>query len=356
VGASKVLTPAAAACIPKKLVANIAGPWQNFSVYRGWPTAFAVDVSDDCGNQENASGVVLSFSNGDAPMAMTNLGGGRWSATWAAENVSDNMSITATATSLDGQLTGAAVLAGAVLVNPKPVPTISTGGVVNAASFGPADPLAPGSFVSIFGTALADKVDGAKAVPLPLSLAGASVQIGGKDAPVYYVNEGQINAIVPYGLQVDRPQSVVVKHGSELSFQRLVSLTAAAPGIFAYGDHQGIIVGYKKDGSSALIDASHPVSAQDVIVAYCTGLGEVDQPIVTGSATPLGPLVNAVNTVTMTIGGVPANVGFAGLTPGSAALYQVNATVPAGIAAGDRVPVILKQAGQTSVPVYISVR
>jgi len=51
-----------------------------------------------------------------------------------------------------------------------------------------------------------------------------------------------------------------------------------------------------------------------------------------------------------------AQVAFSGLTPGFAGLYQVNAVVPSGIAAGDTVPVVLSVAGQTSPAVTMAVR
>jgi uncharacterized protein (TIGR03437 family) len=45
------------------------------------------------------------------------------------------------------------------------------------------------------------------------------------------------------------------------------------------------------------------------------------------------------------------------LAPGFAVgLYQVNVVVPAGVAAGDSVPVVVSVAGQSSPPVTISVR
>jgi uncharacterized protein (TIGR03437 family) len=41
------------------------------------------------------------------------------------------------------------------------------------------------------------------------------------------------------------------------------------------------------------------------------------------------------------IGGVPASVLFAGLAPGFVGLYQVNIQVPAGVAAGNSIPLVL---------------
>jgi uncharacterized protein (TIGR03437 family) len=58
----------------------------------------------------------------------------------------------------------------------------------------------------------------------------------------------------------------------------------------------------------------------------------------------------------VTIGGVPANVSFSGLAPGYVGLYQVNAQVPAGLAANDAVPVVLQMGGTTSNAAAIAVQ
>ena len=58
----------------------------------------------------------------------------------------------------------------------------------------------------------------------------------------------------------------------------------------------------------------------------------------------------------MTIGGVPASVSFSGLAPGFVGLYQVNAQVPAGLAAGDAVPVVMQMGGNTSNAALIAVQ
>ena len=60
--------------------------------------------------------------------------------------------------------------------------------------------------------------------------------------------------------------------------------------------------------------------------------------------------------VTVTIGGQPATVQFAGLSPGFAGLYQINAVVPAGVTPGNAVAVVLQTAGQVSPPVTMAVR
>ena len=68
----------------------------------------------------------------------------------------------------------------------------------------------------------------------------------------------------------------------------------------------------------------------------------------------MGPPKAEATGLTVTIAGLNATVNFAGLTPGFPDLHQINAVVPAGIAASSSVPVVLSVAGQTSPPVTIA--
>ena len=52
----------------------------------------------------------------------------------------------------------------------------------------------------------------------------------------------------------------------------------------------------------------------------------------------------------------PAQVLFAGLTPGFSGLYQINVVVPAGVSAGSSVPVLVTAAGVSSTAVTIAIQ
>ena len=84
-------------------------------------------------------------------------------------------------------------------------------------------------------------------------------------------------------------------------------------------------------------------------------IGTVTPNVADGAPSPL-PAATAVNPVTVTIGGVPASVAFAGLCPGFAGLYQVNAVVPQGVTTGSAVPVTMSVAGQTSNTVTMAIQ
>src|SRR6266568_1106445 len=81
-------------------------------------------------------------------------------------------------------------------------PVINPQGVVNAASQAP-DPdlgmvVAHGEIATILGQNLAPSEASATETPLPTSLAGTSVTVGGILAPLFYVSPGRIEFQVPW--------------------------------------------------------------------------------------------------------------------------------------------------------------
>lgn len=213
---------------------------------------------------------------------------------------------------------------------------------------------APGGIISIFGTSLADSQSLASSLPLDTHMAGTSVTIDGRPMPLLFVSDGQVNAVIPYGIAANTQHQVQVQRGNTVSVPETVSVAAAQPAVFTIdqsGQGQGLIF---VDGN--LAEASTPAQAGDVVVIYCAGLGEVTPPIAAGAAASSSPLSNTANPVSVTIGGVQTQVQFAGLAPGFAGLYQVNAVVPAGVAPSSAVALTLSVAGQTSPPVTMSVK
>jgi uncharacterized protein (TIGR03437 family) len=79
--------------------------------------------------------------------------------------------------------------------------------------------ISPGCWVSIYGTNLSSAIAQASSVPLPNSLAGSSVTVGGKPAPLNYVSPSQINAMIPYEVPAIGMQrvDVIVNSGQTVS-------------------------------------------------------------------------------------------------------------------------------------------
>jgi len=238
-------------------------------------------------------------------------------------------------------------------------PQVAPGGVLSAASYSLNAPVSPGMLVSIFGSNLAGagQLYTASSFPWPAELGGTSVTIGGEPMPLYVVTPGQINAMLPFDMAVNATLPLVVTRDGAVSAPEPVSVVPSEPGIFTLaqnGQGTGIVVIVHPDGSQVLAGGSNAAAAGDTLVIYCTGLGALTPRAVAGAPVGYPPLAWANDTVTVTVGGLNAPVLFAGATPGYAGLYQVNATVPAGVAASSQAPLILTQSGRSS-PAAVSV-
>ncbi len=352
---------AAATCAPTQLLPVFTSIGQGFTVAAGWPQSIIVQILDDCGNPMKTGSVVASFSNGDPPLTLNSLNSGSWAGTWVLHTATPATTITASArlqTSATNSIAGTAVINGNGQANPQP-PLVTPGGVVNAASFVLSSTLAPGGFVTIFGSALSDQSAPASALPLPQQLSDTSVLIAGQTVPLEYASNGQVNAVLPFGLPQNSSQQLIVVRGNTISAPETITISSAQPGIFSAngsGGGQGIVLGVQPDGSQVLADVNNPVTVGQAVVMYATGLGSVSPAVGDGAASPSSPLARLTDPLTMTIGGVSASVFYAGLAPGFASLYQVNATVPPGVAAGNAVPLVITVDGQSSPVVTIAVK
>ena len=207
--------------------------------------------------------------------------------------------------------------------------------------------------MSVFGSQLAPVSVSASSVPLPTMLAGTTVTINGIPAPLYYVSPTQLNIQIPYEVSLG-PSLTVQNNGAGVNY--ILSVAGTAPAIFttnAQGTGQGSIL---NNTTYQLVDASHPATPGSAYIQiYCIGLGPVSNQPPDGSASPSGPLAETTTPTQVTIGNVQADVIFSGLAPGYVGLYQVNALVPAGVAAGSAVPVVISMGGASSNTVTIAV-
>jgi uncharacterized protein (TIGR03437 family) len=343
-------------CAPTKLIPALTTLSPAFAVSAGWPVALNVQSVDDCGNPQTSGSVTVRFSTGDPPLALSSLNDGTWQATWATaqNNVGQPVTLTITATNNQLQLSGTSQVIGG-LSSPKTPPAITQAGVVSAASPVSFTALAPGGIIAIYGSLLADDAISAPAYqfPLPTTLGNAQVIIAGESVPLLYVSPGQINGVVPFGLNMNTTYSLLIQRDLTLSSPVSINVADAQPGAFQ-SSGSAIVEDYRGTAPAFLVTPSAPAQAGDLLVIYCAGLGVTNPPVSDGVASPSSPPAQTQAPVTVTIGGQNANVVFAGLTPTLVGLYQVNVTMPAGVTPGNAVPVMLTVAGQTSPAAIIS--
>jgi len=349
---------ASASCTPTQLLPAFTNIEGGFSTPAGVPTPLQVQVTDDCGTALTSGSVVAYFpGSSDPAVSLTSIGSGQWVGAWMPHNLAGGAAeVGVLATSFTSGLYGSAGIAGTLSAN-RSVPLITPGRAVSAASFAANAPIAPGSYISIFGSNLAALPQGPDSFPLQTTLGGTRVLLGGEPMPLLYAGPGQIYAMVPYDAVVNSIQQLAVVSNGALSLPETVVVAEAQPAVFTQdqtGTGAGTIMVAKANGSTFLDTPSTPASAGDTLVIYCSGLGPVSPAVPAGSVAPVSPASATTNAVTVTTGGKSAHVAFAGLAPGYAGLYEVKAVVPAGVS-GASVPVVLSVAGASSPTVTVAI-
>ena len=228
-------------------------------------------------------------------------------------------------------------------------PAINAGGIVDGASF-KLTSVAPGSWISVFGTNMSDTTQGNSGVnvafdncslcnvvnqALPMGIDGASFSFdtSSQSLPgrLNYVSPTQLNLQVPWelaGASAAVKSIVNYTYGAEYA----LSLAQYSPGFFVIDTANDVAA---LDLSYNLVNSGNPVARGDYVQLFLNGLGPVSNQPGDGLAAPSGSLAQTTATPTITIGGQAVTTPqFSGLAPGFVSLYQVNVQVPAGISSG----------------------
>lgn len=290
----------------------------------------------------------------------------------------------ATAINNNGQIIGTGIVQGTsgaeqhgflLTLVPTPGPAIT--GIAGVGGSVPyVANISDNGIVGIYGSNLAAATAGLNSSnvinnELPTNLGGTCVESGTTKWPLFFVSSGQVNALAA-GLPASgaAPVSVVTNCGTAnevVSPVTNVPVAAVAPEFLyfiqtASGDDPVAAVDYTTGidvGSSGLIPGATfaAVHEGDTIIAYGVGWGP------TTSTDPIGTLASGAagltNKISVTLGGVAVDVSspsfYAGLSPGSAGLYQMNFTVPAGVASGNQPLVLTVDGVKTPPKAYITV-
>lgn len=247
-----------------------------------------------------------------------------------------------------------------------PAPASSSSAAVSAAFPTGGSSLGQRSIASLYGTGLSAVTSVADAAPpLPGTLGGTTLTIGGNFVPLFFVSPGQINFQVPFlSVSGPTPFPLVIQQGL-FSTTITVTLAPYAPAIFTTNS-QGIGQASALINGTASIAApvgafpgSRPIQKGEYLSLYCTGLGDVRNRPGLGGPSPANPLASTLTNPAITLGNQPidpALVVFSGLAPGYVGLYQVNFQIPPTAPSGDAVPVTLAIGGLTSNTAMIAIQ
>jgi uncharacterized protein (TIGR03437 family) len=240
-------------------------------------------------------------------------------------------------------------------------PTVAQTGIVNTATGLPGF-VAPGELVSILGRdfgpdrPISATVDASGV--LGTTLAETRVLFDGVAAPIIGIAPNQVNAIVPNGVAGRTSTQVEVEFRGQRSTPVSVGIGPAVPGLFTANSTGSGQAAALNDNFSSNSPAN-PAARGSLVILYATGVG------LTNPATPDGQIIaqgTALPTpllpISVQIGDVPAEVVFAGGSPGLiSGVIQINARIAENVTPGDAVPVVLTVGTAASRPgVTVSVR
>jgi uncharacterized protein (TIGR03437 family) len=229
-------------------------------------------------------------------------------------------------------------------------PSYSTAGIVNTPN-STLGPFAPGSVVSIYGTGLGESAEGtaldAGALKLPFELNNAHVYVGGYPAPMLFASESQINFLIPSNMIPGAVTIRVAVDGNTIPSgpEITVQLVDAVPALFPMAG--GYAIATHDDGTVLTPDS--PAHAWDIVVIYLTGLGRIQLKSAPEDIPTRAWPILQLSDLQVSLGGVvmdPAFVKYAGVTPGSAGLYQINLALPDKLGTDPEIRVAV--AGQSS--------
>jgi uncharacterized protein (TIGR03437 family) len=213
---------------------------------------------------------------------------------------------------------------------------VNAKGVASVAGYGAPS---PGSLISLYGVNLAaDELTQASTLPLPTSLNEVSLLVNGQAVPLLASTPWQINAQLPQTVAAGTAAFQVGYAGGVRLPVVSVAVQSSSPENFFYPFTRGQL-GYSQAaafhaGTGVAADMDHPATAGETVEIYGLGLGVTNPIVEAGVASPASPPARSLQTPRLQIGGRDAVVVFAGLAPGFAGVYQVNAIVPAGLSPG----------------------
>jgi uncharacterized protein (TIGR03437 family) len=206
-------------------------------------------------------------------------------------------------------------------------PDYTAAGIVSAANYQPG-PFAPNDVLSIFGTGLAWSAEALAAGDiasgtLPFELNGSRVFVANQAVPLYYVSPTQINFMLPSGLGAGDVPLRVVRQGVT-GPQVTITLADAAPELFELSDYA-----LATHTDYSLVTTDMPAHGGETVILFGVGFGKTLPNPGTGAIASVAAPTAAGVQVLLDGTAVPAaEILYAGLTPGSAGLYQINLTLP----------------------------
>jgi uncharacterized protein (TIGR03437 family) len=228
--------------------------------------------------------------------------------------------------------------------------------VVNAASY-KAGTVTPGMIVTLFGKGMGPAEGAVMTLDasgkVPAAGVGVRVLFNGTAAPLLYVREDQINAVVPFAVTGFDTARVQVEYGQSALPPITVRVRNNDPGMFRLGSTE---FGAVLNQNNSVNTPENAAERGSFITFWATGIGLFLSTFEDGGI--VAEISSLRSTVRVLLGGIEGDVYYSGAAPGMVAgVTQINVRVPPNARISSRVPVAIRVGDGAAVEVgYISVK
>ena len=221
------------------------------------------------------------------------------------------------------------------------------------------------SLASAFGRALATSTEAAHGLPLPTSLGGAQIIITDstgtvRPAPLFFVSPGQINYQIPPGTAAGSATVTVINEQGTSAVGNVL-ITNVSPGLFTAnsngeGPAAAVAMHVRGNGSVSYESVAQFDASQQKAITKPISLGDDTERVYlmlfgTGVRSRTG-----LENVKVMIGGVEAEVLYAGAQGEFIGLDQINVRVPRELVGHGEVDLVLIVDGQTANTVRVRIQ
>jgi len=228
----------------------------------------------------------------------------------------------------DGEAVPAEDVSMSLNVQPATGASPGAGSILSAASL-TAGPLSPGEIVSIF-------------TPYG-SITPLTILVDGLPATLLYAGASQLNAILPFQLNTQHDIAVELRTGDTILAAGRFPTAPVSPALFTQSA-DGIGPGAILNQDLTINSIANPAVPGSVIMVFGTGFGASNPPLFNGGI--IASIGNFTTLVTAAVGGAPAEVTYAGPTPGlPPGAAQINIRLPEGVSGNSNVPVVVTAGG-----------
>ena len=220
------------------------------------------------------------------------------------------------------------------------------------------------TIASAFGVNLASGSAAATSLPLPTVLAGVTVKVRDslgteRDAPLFYVSPLQINYLIPAGTASGTATVTMLNNGTQIATGTL-QIVSVAPGLFAANSNaQGVaaadVLRVKANNAQTYESLLNFDPAQNKFVPTLIDLGPATDLVFVELYGTGIRFRSDLSAVSATVGGVSAQVFYAGAQGQFVGLDQVNVLLPRSLAGRGEVNIALTVDGKAANVVTVGI-